>query len=209
MSSRFLSAVMAGAYIALGAMVYLMIPDQTVASLFFATGIFLVFHFRNMLFTRVCPLWIADGAYGPADLACAWAGNAAGAFLVALLGHFSRFEGKAAERLLPLCEAKLADTPLSLFVMGFFCAVFVSYAVLLGRRYPAGSFPQTFYVWFLITAFVFGGFEHIVADMYYLSACGLAAGLDAADAAKVCLFVTLGNLSGGVLIGYIDGRRAA
>lgn len=207
MKTKLLSSIMAGAYISLGAMVYLMIPNQIVASLFFATGIFLVFNFKNMLFTRVCPLWIATGDYGPIDLVYAWVGNGIGAFLVALLSHFSRFEGKITERLIPICESKIADSPLSLFIMGIFCAVFVSYAVLTGRKHPTGSFAQIFYVWLFITAFVFCGFDHIVANMYYLSAYSLATGFDAAGVAKVFLCVTLGNIAGGVLIGYIDGRK--
>ena len=44
---------MAGIFISMGAMVYLSIPNKTVGSLFFSTGIFLVLNLHNMLITRV------------------------------------------------------------------------------------------------------------------------------------------------------------
>ena len=206
MREKFISGVMAGAYIALGAMTYLSIPDSTVGALFFATGIFLVFNFCNMLVTRVCPLTAATREYGAGDIAVAWIGNGIGAALVATIGHFCRFEAKIADKLAPIAEGKLADTPLSLFIMGFFCAVFVSYAVLLGKKHAAGSFAQIFYVWLLITAFVFGGYDHIVANMYYLAAYSWAFGADWLMIGKVLLFVTLGNLAAGLLIGFAERK---
>lgn len=207
MKQNFFSGLMAGAYISLGAMTFLIIPNQIVASLFFATGIFLVFNFSNMLFTRVCPLMVATKEYGVIDLVMAWLGNGVGAFIIATLVHFCRFEGKILERLQPIVDTKLADSPLSLFIMGIICAIFVSYAVLLGKKYPKGSFPQIFYVWLLITAFVFGGYDHIVANMYYLSAYGWAFSVQVMPFLKVLGIVTAGNIVGGLLIGSLEKKH--
>ena len=63
MISKWISSIMAGAFISMGAMVYLSIPNAAVGSLFFAAGIFLVLNLHNMLFTRVCPLIVYDGQY--------------------------------------------------------------------------------------------------------------------------------------------------
>lgn len=207
MKQNFFSGLMAGAYISLGAMTFLIIPNQIVASLFFATGIFLVFNFSNMLFTRVCPLMVATKEYGVKDLAVAWVGNGVGAFIIATLVHFCRFESKILERLQPIVDTKLTDSPLSLFIMGIICAIFVSYAVLLGKKYPKGSFPQIFYVWLMITAFVFGGYDHIVANMYYLSAYGWEFGVQIMPFLKVLGIVTAGNVVGGLLIGSLEKKH--
>lgn len=204
---KFLSAIMVGGYISLGAMTYLMIPNTMVASLFFATGIFLVFNFNNMLFTRVCPLTAATGEYKLIDWLCAWIGNAIGAFLVATIAHFSRFEGKIAERLQSVGQLKLEDGFVSLVIMGFFCAVLVSYAVLIGKKFKSGSFPQIFFVWLFITAFVFCGFDHIVANMYYISAYSWAFGADPLKIVISLVAVTLGNIIGGLLIGTIEKKH--
>lgn len=204
MKEKLISGIAAGSYIALGAMVYLSIPNVMIGSLFFATGIFLVLNFHNLLFTRVCPLAVYSGEYGAKDMAIAWFGNGVGAAGVALLAHFSRFERVIAERIQTIGEVKLSDSVSSLFIMGFFCAVFVGVAVIAGARQKAGSFAQIFYIWLFITAFVFAGFEHIVADMYYLTAYSLVCGLEMLNIFKVLLCVTAGNIVGGCFTGYIE-----
>ena len=76
MKEKWISSIMAGIYIAMGAMVYLSISDKLAASLFFATGILLVLNLHNRLFTRVCPLFAYNGSYRPAI--CSLRGSAMG-----------------------------------------------------------------------------------------------------------------------------------
>lgn len=204
MRDKFISGVAAGGYIALGAMVYLSIPNAMIGSLFFASGIFLVVNFHNLLFTRVCPMAVFSGEYGMRDMIIAWIGNGIGAAFIAVLGHFSRFESVIAKRIQTIGEIKLSDSVASLFVMGFFCAVLVAVAVIAGVRQKQGSFAQIFYIWLFITAFVFAGFEHIVADMYYLTAYGLIYGVEFLAVFKVLIFVTAGNIAGGFVTGYLE-----
>lgn len=204
MREKIIGSIMAGAYISMGAVVYLCIPNVIVASLFFSTGIFLVLNFHNMLFTRVCPLCTYNGSCGPADMAVSWAGNWAGAVLVAVMVHFSRLEGKILERVSEVGAAKLADDPVSLVIMGIFCALFVGFAVIAGMKYKKGSFAQIFFVWLFITAFVFGGFEHVVADMFYLSVYSLAVEFRPGAVVMVLLLVTVGNVIGGLFVGRIE-----
>ena len=42
MKEKWISSIMAGIFIAMGAMVYLSVPNNLIGSMFFATGIFLV-----------------------------------------------------------------------------------------------------------------------------------------------------------------------
>lgn len=207
MKDKFFHSVMAGIYIALGGMTYLAIPDPVIGAMFFSLGIFLVINYSNMLFTRVVPLSDSTCEYHYLDCAVAWIGNGIGAFIIATAAHFTRFEGKIAERLAGVVETKLNDTPLSLFIMGIFCAIFVSYAVFSVKKKALSSGIQVFLVWLLITAFVFGGYDHIVANFYYLSAYGWAAGFqDAGPVIKVLAAVTLGNVAGGLLFGLIEKK---
>lgn len=203
MKEKWFGSVMAGIYIAMGAMVYLCIPNKIVASLFFSTGILLVLNLHNMLVTRVCPLAVYNGSYGIKDMAIAWIGNGIGTVIVAVLIHFTRFEAGILDRVFEIGTSKLEDSPVSLFILGIFCAIFVAYAVLIGGvKSKKGSFSQIFYVWLFITAFVFCGFEHIVADMYYLAVYTINFEVQAADIIKLLLCVTAGNLLGGVFCGY-------
>ena len=84
---------MAGIFISMGAMVYLSIPNKTVGSLFFSTGIFLVLNLHNMLITRVCPLIVYDRTYRWTDIVVSWIGNGIGTLIAARVILFSRFEG--------------------------------------------------------------------------------------------------------------------
>lgn len=209
MKDKIISSIMAGTFISLGALIYLVIPNAAVGSLFFAAGIFLVCNFHNMLFTRVCPLAAFNRQYGVLDMLLAWLGNGVGAVLVAAAVHFTRLEAKIMERLGEVVQPKLTDSPVSLFILAVICALFVGFAVLAGVKYKQGSFAQIFYVWLFITVFVFGGFEHIIADMFYIAAYAMAAPemVQMADGCKVFLFVTLGNVSGGLFVGYVMRRQ--
>ncbi len=203
MMQKWISSVLAGVFISMGAMVYLSIPNALAGSLFFATGIFLVLNLHNMLFTRVCPLMIYDHQYNWGDVGIAWLGNGIGAFLSAAAVSFTRFGNTLAEAVAGIGETKLGDSPLSLFILGIFCAFFVAFAVLVGAKQRQGSFGQIFYVWLFITAFVFCGFEHIVADMFYISCYALNYGVQGPDVVKVLVCVTAGNIAGGLFIAWV------
>lgn len=203
MKEKWISSIIAGVYIAMGAMVYLSISDKIIASFFFSTGILLVLNLHNRLFTRVCPLGVYDRSYHFIDMAIAWIGNGIGTLLVAVLIHFTRFEAGILERVKEIVTPKIDDSPISLILLGIFCGLFVAFAVFVGGiRQKQGSFAQIFYVWLFITAFVFCGFEHIVADMYYLSVYGLNFSIAPDQILKVLVCVTIGNVIGGAAVGY-------
>ena len=90
----------------------------------------------------------------------------------------------------------------ALFLLGILCACFVAFAVLIGAKQEQGSFGRFFYVWLFITAFVFCGFEHIVADMFYLSCLRAVFWCRALSVIKVLGCVTAGNLAGGLFIAW-------
>ncbi|HIZ74073.1 MAG TPA: formate/nitrite transporter family protein [Candidatus Mediterraneibacter stercoravium] len=140
MREKWISSIMAGIFISMGAMVYLSIPNKTVGSLFFSTGIFLVLNLHNMLITRVCPLIVYDRTYRWTDIVVSWIGNGIGTLIAALVILFSRFEGVIRETVRTVGDTKLDDTPQSLFVLGILCACFVAFAVLVGAKQKQGSF---------------------------------------------------------------------
>ena len=201
MTGKWFSSIMAGIFIAMGAMVYLAIPNALVGSLFFATGIFLVLNLHNMLFTRVCPLKVY-GQYQWKDMGIAWIGNAVGTFVAAVAVSFTRFSDTISESVKKIGETKLSDSPESLLILGILCAFFVAFAVIVGAKQEQGSFGQIFYVWLFITAFVYCGFEHIVADMFYISCYALNYGAQVMDVIKVLFWVTAGNIIGGLFIAW-------
>ena len=153
------------------------------------------------------------------NLAVVWLANLAGSVLLAAIvsgsGQWAAGGGALGAYTVKVAAGKAALAPAKAFCSGILCNILVCLAIL-----AATSSKQTvgkiFAIWFPIMAFVLGGFEHSVANMYYIPA-GLLAnavpefaaravelGIDAsaltvANAARNLLFVTLGNLAGGVL----------
>lgn len=151
-------------------------------------------------------------------------GNAAGAITVAtgmaFFGQLDQSGGLLGAFSIQQAVAKSTMDPLNAFVMGIFCNVLVTIGVLLamsakdvtGRA--IGAFVP-------VSFFVIAGFEHSIANLYYVPAGLFAAGIDRyaslaqsfgidIDAATWSGFltnnlvpVTLGNTVGGLLVGWI------
>lgn len=136
---------------------------------------------------------------------------------------------------LAVYTAKVAASKASMpwgnaFVLGLFCNLMVCVAIYLGNtaQESAGRIMGTYVP---IMGFVLAGFEHCVANMYYVPA-GIFANMNAAYAGLIAdagintavlnfgaffannlIPVTLGNIVGGVLVGlvmyYCHGTRKA
>ena len=175
-------------------------------SLFFAVGILLVLNLHNMLVTRVCPL---NGVRPQVRLGrrrhCL-AGNGIGALLAAAALQVTRFKDTIWRRWQGSARRKLGDGPASLFVLGIFCGFFVAFAVLVGAKFERGSLPRSSMYGWLSQLLSLCGFEHIVADMFYLSCYAMGAGADALAVVKVLVSVSAGNLAGGLFIAWAVRR---
>lgn len=139
-------------------------------------------------------------------------GNIAGAFFVSLMvvyGHTpSLFQGKLAESMVNIGATKATLEFGDAFIRGILCNVLVCLAVWMAfaAKKVSGKFIA---LYFPIFIFVLCGFEHCVADMYYIAAgiftCAeydmVREGLNWMGLFYHNLLpVTLGNLIGGVVI---------
>lgn len=104
MKEKFISSIMAGAYVALGALTYLMIPNVIIGTMFFSTGIFLVFNFDRLLFTKVVPMSVVTKEFNIRDIIITWIGNLIGAVSVAILSYYCRLQDKLIIALQPIAE---------------------------------------------------------------------------------------------------------
>ena len=151
------------------------------------------------------------------NLVVVWFANLAGSVLLAAIvagsGQWGAGGGALGAYTVKVAAGKAALSPCAAVCSGILCNMLVCLAIL-----AAASSKQTvgkiFAIWFPIMAFVLGGFEHSVANMYYIPA-GLMAlpeygekaaamnvatdALTVAHAARNLLFVTIGNLVGGVV----------
>ncbi|MCQ2520541.1 MAG: formate/nitrite transporter family protein [Lachnospiraceae bacterium] len=235
----FARAILAGAMIAFGAEASNVaahgIADvglaRTVAGVVFPIGLMMVILMGAELFTGDCMLVI-----GVTEkiislrklivmLVTIWIGNFAGGALISALTYFSnQFNYSGGGLGAYTIKVAVGKTGLSFgtaFVSGILCNILVCAAVLMAMCATdvAGKILASF---FIIFAFVISGFEHCVANMYYITAgliCKLNPdyvsvsmgkyGLTEAQLASLNIKtflinnlvpVTLGNIVGGALL---------
>ncbi len=195
-----ISAVVAGFSVGLGGLVFLSVESKVVGGVMFTLGLFCVCTFGLNLFTgKVCYVFQNDAAYA-LRLPLIWIGNVIGTGLVAGLASLTRSGAAFTAGAARLCEVKLSDSFLSLFVLGMFCNIFICIAVEGYNNNPheVGKYISLFMG---VTCFVLCGMEHCVADMFYLWMAG-AMGLRSLPA---LLVISLGNAAGGVLLPLAKG----
>lgn len=147
------------------------------------------------------------------------------AFIVSETGQWNYSDGGLGATTIKIALGKVELSPLAALCSGIMCNIFVCIAVLMasGAKWMISKIVAIFIP---ICAFVVSGFEHSVANMYYIPA-GIIASHNPAYASKAeelygisgsrlkdldilhflynnLLFVTLGNIiGGGVIIGLM------
>ena len=193
MKPIFLSAVLAGASIALGGTVFLSVENTVIGSLFFTIGLFVVCTRGLHLFTgKVCYLFDNDASYAKA-LPVIWLGNLVGTVLVAAAEQLTRLAALD-ERARAICELKLSEPLLGAFLLAVFCNVMI-YIAVEGYRSVPHELGKYLALFFGVSVFILCGFEHCVANMYYFTMGGAWSG----RAVLYLLVMTVGNAAGGVI----------
>jgi formate transporter len=225
--TMFALAVLAGAFIALGAVFFTVTVTTGAASqpaafgltrlaggITFSLGLVLVVVGGAELFTGnnlIAMAW-ASGRVTTQQVMRNWGwvyfGNLVGALGTALLvwlaGVHTMSDGAVGETMVRIARGKIVLDPVSAVARGILCNVLVCLAVWLcmGARSVA---DKTLAVLFPISAFVACGFEHSVANMYFLSigvalAAGASAPLSVVGALSNLALVTIGNIVGGTVL---------
>jgi formate transporter len=225
--TMFALAVLAGAFIALGALFYTVTITNGVGNtpppfglvrlaggITFCLGLILVVVGGAELFTGnnlIAMAW-ASGKVTTSQVLRNWGwvylGNLVGAvgtaLLVWLAGLHTMGDGAVGETMVRIARSKVSLDPLSALARGVLCNVLVCLAVWLcmGAR---GVADKILAVLFPISAFVACGMEHSVANMYFLPigiavAAGSAAPLSLFGAVENLVVVTIGNILGGTIL---------
>lgn len=183
-----LLAVLAGAFIALGAVFSTTVatgaaehlgygPSRLLVGLSFSLGLILVVIAGAELFTGnnlIVMAWASGRLAGRAVLrnwSLVFTGNFVGATatgaLVVGAGQYQNAGGRVGEVALQLAAAKLEHSFVEAFCLGVLCNALVCLAVWLTLSCRTVA-DRVLAVIFPITAFVAAGFEHCVANMYFL-----------------------------------------
>jgi formate transporter len=233
--------MLAGAFIGLGSMLFVIVKadatlgfaaSQIAGGLVFSLGLLLVAVAGAELFTgnNLLAMAWADGKISSAEVLRNWivvcatnfAGAAGLALLVYLSGHTSMGSGAIGRAVVKIAVAKQTLPWQEAFFRGVLCNVLVCIAVWMAMA-GRSVVDKAVAVIFPISAFVAGGFEHSIANMYLMplamlvqSGAGLAAGEAAVTFGGMganLAAVIAGNLMGGsVLVGlayHVIYRRGA
>ena len=192
----FLYAIMAGAFIAMGGVAFLSLNNKIVGAFMFSLGLFAVCTLKYNLFTgKVGYLFCNDvKTYLPWCL-MVWVGNLVGSIIVAELVRLTRVAPGIIEKSTKLVQVKADDTLISLFVLGIFCNIMVVHAVdqYLNNPHEIGKYLG---IIMSIMVFILCGFEHCIADMFYIQ----MARMWNSQTIIALIVITLGNVVGGILI---------
>ncbi|MBR1743887.1 MAG: formate/nitrite transporter family protein [Lachnospiraceae bacterium] len=195
----FVLAMIAGLAIGIGGIVFLSVEIKLAGALMFTVGLYAIcVHELNLFTGKVgylperTPLYLFD-------LLVIWLGNLTGTWITAALALHSRIKG-ISELAQSMCEVKKSDGILSLFFLGILCG-FLMYVAVDG--YAKTKNPIILLMW--VAAFILGGFEHCIADMFYFS----AAEMWSFDTLLRVLVITLGNSVGGMFIPLGKKLKAA
>lgn len=233
----FLLGILAGAFIAFGAEASSLAAhnvtqvgiQRLIMGCVFPVGLIMVVLLGTELFTGNCMMIaaVADKRVKFAMLLRNWVvvylGNLVGAALIVLLvsatGQLGYSSNGLAVLTIKIAAAKTGLSFGAALAGGILCNVLVCVAVLLAMA-SKSIIGKIMGIWFPIMAFVLSGFEHSVANMYYIPA-GIFASMNPAYAAAAqeagvnmanlnalgflgnIVPVTLGNIVGGAAIALV------
>lgn len=210
-------SILAGAFIAFGAALYTVAvtdtgmgygPTRVFGGLVFCLGLILVIVGGAELFTgnALIVMGWADRKVSTSALARNWGisycGNLVGAVatagMIAISGVYEGADAQVWQTAIAIAQAKVALGPLEALVRGVLCNTLVCLAVWL--CFAAHSVTaKVAAIVFPITAFVALGFEHSIANMFFLPVAmfGGADGVDVGGIVGNLVPVTIGNIIGG------------
>ena len=232
-----LLGIMAGAFIALGGVASnVAVHDiqnvglaRTLAGAIFPVGLMLVVFTGSELFTGNCLMLTAlldkkiKALQLIRNLVVVYFSNLVGAliidFLVFYSGQFNYTNGGLGAYTIKVALAKTAINPVTAIVSGILCNILVCLAIIMAGAAKDVT-GKILAIFFPIWAFVICGFEHCVANMFYIPAGILAAtnpdyvetagtlynitpeqcaSLTQFNGIESFLFVTIGNIIGGMI----------
>ena len=181
-------SILAGFMIAVGGIVYLSVGGIG-GALLFAVGLMTVCYYKLELFTGKIGL-LPTGEITGKKLLEIWIGNFIGSFMAAgLMVGTPKYDalrsGAAA-----IVKTRLANGHIANLVLGIFCGLLMYIAV---NGYA--MFGNIVCVYVPVAVFILAGFNHCVADMFYLHMAGAAI-----EDYIVLVPTTFGNVIGGCLL---------
>lgn len=193
---KFIKSILAGIFISIGATAFLITKNAFI----FTIGIFLVFNFNTILITGYVPSSVYNSKFNTLDTLQIALGNLIGSCLFGILIANTRLITAIKPIADTLISTKTNDSLLSIFILSILCVALIGYGVI-GANKTKSYLSKMFALMFPTFIFVVCGFEHMVANMFYITL---------ANKFIVSMpFLTvsiLGNVIGGLLMGWTQNK---
>ena len=170
----FISSLLAGFCIVIGASVYLSLLETSkiVGSLLFGFGLFVIINFELHLYTGKVGFILDNKPKYLLDLLVCLIGNFIGVIILASLIKLTRVGDLLSQASTNLVSAKQNDSWYSIFLLSFMCGIMIYLAVLGHKKCPYGI-GKALLVFFAVSIFILCGFEHCIANAVYYTYAGI------------------------------------
>ena len=198
MKKNLLLSILAGICIGLGGTVFLSVENKVVGAALFSIGLLTILAFEFNLFTGKVGYAVYNSSRYIGTLVLIWIGNFIGTSIFAFLIGCTRVYETLGPKVKDIAAVKLADDPLSIFLLAVGCGICMFIAVDQYKKRT--STVKALFVIFPVMVFILCSFEHCIANMFYFV---LAKSFTAKTFAYLVI-MTLGNSLGGILIPFVS-----
>lgn len=198
--SILLKGIYAGIMIGIGGTIYLSIANQVVGAILFAIGLLTICVYKMNLYTGMIG-YILENKFGYLKtLIFTLLGNLLGTIITALLILNTRIANISIIAR-EMAIIKISDNYLSIFILSVFCGILMYIAV---NNFKKGedSIIKYLSIFICVVVFILCGFEHCIANMYYIS---LAKAWSFKSAISM-LFMILGNSFGAIIMSLCNNK---
>ena len=199
MINKLVKSILAGVAISLGAVIFLLLrkTNQIAGALFFTIGILLVMEFKLLLYTGYVPTQRENQSFLEYTINSTFVfiGNLIGGAITAGLLALTRLKDQLYTAALEVCEVKLNDNLLSIFILSIFCGI-----IIAGIVKATNLKHKVLYVAMMIATFILCGYEHVVANSFYFS---FSLKLFTLEGLLFMLVCFIGNFVGGLICSFV------
>lgn len=192
-----LRALAAGMMISIGGTIYLTLDNKMLGAFLFSIGLFAICAYGLNLYTGKIGYLIDNKLEYINELIITLGGNLIGTILCGYALRFTRVAPKLVNNAVSICDTKLNDNLISIFILSMFCGIIMYLAVDLFKKIK--DFGKYVPIFMGITIFILAGFEHCVANMYYFS----VANMWTLKTILYVLIMILGNSVGSILLALL------
>ncbi len=198
-------AILAGIMIAIGGTIFLMSENKVIGACLFAIGLFAIVVNDLNLFTGKIGYVVGSDRAFVIEVGLTLIGNFIGTFLVGSVLHCTRISKSIFDKSSGMVSVKLSDSLWSIFILSVFCGILM-YLAVNGYKVIKDPLGKYLAVFLGVIVFILSGFEHCVANMYYIT----IANAWSVRALGYMLIMILGNSTGAILFSvsekFIKGK---